>query len=175
MCGSSVLAAPPPMSDGPMLSSRPRAVARPGFSKWLFFIGLSLVVTPAVRVYAIVERQIPVLFSDEGQAMLAQHPGLDKLVSFEIGMNALLVLAALVLNLLFYSWSKHFPKAMIAYVALTFAYLLAVTAAVNSLFPDALLAQRAQSFYSLLRYLIWGVVMAGYLLFNPDVKTRFEN
>jgi hypothetical protein len=170
MCGSTTLVAPPVEPDGPMLSATRKAPSQPGFSKWLFFVGLSLVVTPALRVFAIVRKEIPVLFGDDGQSFLAQYPGIDRLLYFEISINALLVLAALILNFLFYARSKHFPHAMIAYVTITLIYLITVAGMIHSMFPDAILAQSA---YSLVRYLLWGATLAGYLLFNPDVKARF--
>ena len=70
MCGSSVLAAPPPPTD---FSDEPQKVSKPGFSKWLFFIGLSLIVAPATRILAIVHVEIPALFNENSGARLAQH------------------------------------------------------------------------------------------------------
>ena len=176
MCGSSALVAPPSSSDSRALSEQRRrsgaaAAHSPRFSRWLFFIGLSLVVTPALRVYAIVEQQIPMFVSEQGQLRLMQHPGLETLLNCEIAMNAVLVMAAVVLNFLFYARSKQFPKYMIAYVAVTFVYWLAVTAAVRSLFPDI---NGAQTAYSLVRYFIWGALTAGYLLFDKDAKIHFD-
>jgi len=172
MCGNALLVAPPVAPDGPMLSNTRRRPPQPEFSKWLFFVGLSLVVTPALRIIAIVQKEVPALFGDDSQSFLAQYPGLDKLLYFEIGMNALLVLAALILNFLFYAKRKNFPNAMIGYVAITLIYLITVSGMIHSMFPDAIMAQSA---YSLVRYLLWGMALAGYLLFNPDVKARFVN
>jgi Protein of unknown function (DUF2569) len=176
MCGSIALTLPPAPVSGPMLSdrvARPVAAAHnPHFSKWLFFIGLSLIVTPALRVYAIAEKQIPMFLTDKGQMFFILHPGFDKLLEFEICMNVLLVLAAAALNLLFYTHSRRFPNFMVAYVVATFVYRLGATAMLHSLFPDTILVQNA---YALLRYFIWGAITAGYLLFEPSVKKHFEH
>jgi hypothetical protein len=176
MCGSIALIAPPPPPHGPMLSDRvprPKAVVHDAsFSRWLFFIGLSLIVTPALRVYAIAEQQIPMFLTDKGQMLLMKHPGLDRLIQFEICVSVLLVLAAAALNLLFYTHSRRFPNAMVAYVVATFVYRLAATAMLHSLFPDTILIQDA---YALLRYFIWGAITAGYLLFEPNVKNHFAH
>jgi Protein of unknown function (DUF2569) len=176
MCGSGALIAPPLPPDGPMLSdrvSRPKtAVHDASFSRWLFFIGLSLIVTPALRVYAIAEQQIPMFLTDKGQIFLMLHPGFDKLLDFEICINVLLVLAAAALNILFYTHSRNFPKSMVTYVVATFVYRLAATAILHSLFPDTILVQNA---YILFRYFIWGAITAGYLLFEPNVKNHFAH
>lgn len=171
MCGNTMLVAPPSEPDGPMLSKKDRPAPR-GFSKWLFIVGLSLVVTPALRIWSVFQKQIPALFGEESQSLLAQYPGLDRILYFEIGMNALLVFAALLLNYLFYTRKRNFPNAMIGYVAITLIYLITVTGMVHSMFPDAIFAQSA---YSLARYLIWGMALAGYLIFDPHVKARFVN
>lgn len=170
MCGNTLLAAPPVEPDGPTLFTRKRTPSQPGFSKWLFFVGLSLALVPANRVYLITQKELPALFGDDSQSLLAQYPGVDKLLYFQISMNMLLVLASLVLNYLFYTRSKHFPKAMIVYVAVTLSYLISVAGMIHALFPDLILAQRA---YSLMEYFFGGAAMAVYLLFNPDVKNRF--
>jgi hypothetical protein len=171
MCGSALLVAPPSEPDGPTLT-KTRRPAQPGFSKWLFVVGVSLVVTPALRIFAITQKQIPALWGDESQSTLAQYPGLDRLLYFEIGMNVLLVVAALLLNYLFYAKKRNFPNAMIGYVGSTLIYLTTVAGMIHSMFPDAVLAQSA---YSLVRYVLWGMAMAGYLLFDPNVKARFVN
>ena len=175
MCGSAALIAPPSPVAGPMLSNLPRksgtiAVPTPGFSWWLFFVGLSLIVTPALRVYAIAEQQIPMFLTDKGQIFLMQHVGYDKLLDFEISLNVLFVLAAAALNILFYTHSRRFPSAMVAYIVATFVYRLAATAMLHSLFPDTILVQNA---YILFRYFIWGALTAGYLIFEPSVKNHF--
>jgi hypothetical protein len=172
MCGSAALIAPPPPPKHPLPASRiPRRVLSiPGFSLWLFLLGLSLIVTPAIRVYAISEQQIPMFLTDKGQIFLMQHPGYEKFLYFEIGINALLVLAAAALNVLIYTHSRRFPYAMITYVVATFVYQFTATAVLRSLFPDTV---PAQSTYILFRYFIWGALTAGYLLFDPNVKEHF--
>jgi len=172
MCGSSVLAAPPPPSDDAFFSDKPGKTSRPGFSKWLFFLGLSLVVAPATRILAIVHVEIPALFNENSSVRLAQHPGLDKLICFEIGMNVLLALAALVLNVLFYRRYRYFPKYMLVYIVVILAYRIAVTGATHALFPNMLMIQSA---YSLVRYLGWVGAMAACLMFDSDVEARFQN
>lgn len=174
MCGSAALIAPPPPPNHPLPASkiaRP-ILAFPGFSRWLFFIGLSLIVTPALCIYAIAEKQIPMFITDRGQIFFMQHPGYDKLLNFEICTNVFLVLAATALNFLFYTRSRRFPNFMVSYVIATFVYRLAATAMLHSLFPDTILIQNA---YSLLGYFIWGVITAGYLLFDHNIKTHFEH
>lgn len=172
MCGSSVLAAPPPPTDGTFFSDEPGKVSKPGFSKWLFFIGLSLIVAPLTRILAIVHVEIPALFDQSSSARLAQHPGLDKLICFEIGMDVVLVMSALALNILFYRRNRYFPKSMLAYIVVILAYRIAVTGATHALFPDVLMIHSA---YSLVRYLGWVGAMAACLLFDSDVETRFQN
>jgi hypothetical protein len=167
MCGSSVFTEPPPVSYyGKTLPTTPS-----GYTKGLFFVALSLIVTPALRIYSI-SQEFAALSGDRGQSFLIQHPGVDKLFYFEIGMNTLLVLAALLLNFLFYTRSRFFPASMVVYVAVTFAYRLAVTAAMHTLFPDAVFTPTT---VALIQYLIWGLLMAGYLLLDPEVQTRFRN
>lgn len=172
MCGSSVLAPPPSPFDATFLSDQPPKISKPGFSKWLFFIGLSLIVAPATRILAIVHVEIPALFNEKSVARLARHPGLDKLICFEIGMNVALTLAALVLNVLFYRRNRYFPKSMLAYIVVILAYRIAVTGVTHALFPNALMIHTA---YSLVRYLGWVGAMAACLLFDSDVETRFQN
>jgi len=170
MCGNTLLAAPPVEPDGPTLFTKKHTPSQPGFSKWLFFVGLSLALVPANRIYSITQKEIPALFGEDSQSLLTQYPGVDKLIYFQIAMNALLVVAAFALNYLFYTQSKHFPRAMIVYVAVTLGYLIAAAGITHALFPDLVLTQKA---YSLMEYFFGGAAMAVYLLFNPDVKNRF--
>jgi hypothetical protein len=85
-------------------------------------------------------------------------------------MNGLLVISALVLNFLFYTKRKHFPMLMVAYVAATVSFRVAVVSAVNSMFPDANLSA---SYITLVRYLLWAGAMIPYLLTSSDIKKRF--
>jgi hypothetical protein len=173
MCGSAALVLPPPPPNHPLPTRRiPRPLLSvPGFSVWLFLIGLSLIITPALRVYALSERQIPMFITDKGQIFLMQHPGYDKFLYFEISIDALLVLAAAALNILIYTHSRRFPYAMITYVVATFVYQLVTIAVLRSLFPDTV---HAQDTYILFRYFIWGALTAGYLLFDPNVRAHFD-
>ena len=171
MCGSAVLAAPPSADSGSFVD-HPRKVSGPGFSKWLFFIGLGLIVAPATRIFAIAAVEVPTLFGEHGQAMLAQHPGLDTLLYFEIAINALLALAALVLNVLFYRRKKYFPKSMLAYIIAILVFRIVVTGAIHSLFPGTIMIRTA---YSLARYVAWAGAMAACLMFDSDVEMRFQN
>jgi len=51
-------------------------------------------------------------------------------------------------------------------------YLIATTAAINSLFPDA---SMTQSYISLTRSLIWAGAIIPYLLTSGDIRNRFVN
>jgi hypothetical protein len=150
-----------------------KTLAGPGqasLSKWLFVVGLSLVLAPALRVMAIVNVEIPALTQDQNQVYLQSHPGLANLLYFEIGVNALLVASALVLNFLFYTKRKMFPMLMVCYVAATVLYVVATTAALNSMFPEA---SMARGYMSVVRMLIWAGAMIPYLLTSNEIKTRF--
>lgn len=171
MCGSSLLAAAPQTHAGPIYTPQPLAQNEPGFSKWLIVLAISLLVAPALRLYSIVSIEYPALFGDGSHDALAAHPGMAGILYFKIGMNALLILAALYLNVLFYQKSRRFPKWMIAYAVSTFFYLVAVASAVYILFPD--LDTRA-NFYPLVRSMFWVCALIPYLLFSPDIKVRFD-
>ena len=93
------------------------------FSKWLWVVAISLVVAPVVRVMSIVNSEIPHLLDADKQSFLQDHPGMAGLLEFEIGMNIVLVIAALALNFLFYTKRKAFPMLMVAYVAVTVLFL----------------------------------------------------
>lgn len=142
------------------------------FSKWLWAVALSLVVAPITRVMAIVNFEIPRLFDEDKRAFLQSHPAMSGLLQLEIGINALLVIAALVLNFLFYTKRKAFPMLMVAYVGATVLFLAVVIGAVNSIFPDA---SMSGGYISLVRYLIWAGAMIPYLLTSSEIKTRFVN
>lgn len=173
MCGSSVLSESPGLIEGGLIGADPaQAAPEPGFSKWLFYVGLSLIAAPALGIYSIAHNEIPALFSDYGRTLILEHPGLDKIISFEICMNVVLALAALVLNVFFYTRSKFFPMAMVVFVAVTFAFRVTVTGFVHALFPEEVLTHTA---WTLVRYLAWCGSLAGYLLLNRDVDTRFQN
>jgi uncharacterized membrane protein len=139
-------------------------------SKWLWLVAISLILTPVLRIVSIVNVEFPALYGDENQAYLQSHPGLSNLIYFEIGMNALLVTSALVLNFMFYTKRKMFPMLMVGYVAATVLFLVAVTAAGNSLFPDA---NMTRSYVGIVRMLIWAGALIPYLLTSSDIKTRF--
>ena len=142
------------------------------FSKWLWAVGISLVVAPAFRVFAIVNSELPRLLDEDKQAYLQSHPGMATLLQFEIGMNSLLVLAALVLNFLFYTKRRSFPMLMVAYVGTTVLYIAITIGAVNSMFPDA---NMSASYITLVRYLLWAGAMIPYLLTSTELKQRFVN
>jgi Protein of unknown function (DUF2569) len=168
MCGGTVSAAePPPTSNSALPSSKSTPVP----SKWLIFIGISLVVAPLVRLNAIVSSEIPRLYGEQFQPFLDSHPGYSNLLYFRIVMNSLLILASLCLNFLLYTKRKHFPSIMIAYVATTFVFLIADTGAVNYLFPDA---STGRGFIPLLRYFIWAGTLIPYLLTSEQIKSRFD-
>jgi len=175
MCGNRNLA---PVAAGetvvPSLGAQSTAKA-PGqasFSKWLWAVAISLIVTPAIRVLAVVNSELPRLSSERFQTYVQSHPGLLNLVYFEIGMNILLVISALALNFLFYTRHNIFPHLMIGYVAATVLFRVAVVASVNSMFPDANLSA---NYLTLVRYLVWAGAMIPYLLTSSDVKKRFVN
>jgi len=174
MCGGAISTAEPtptPSTTTTTFAAPISAVGRqPVPSKWLFFIGLSLLVTPLFRLNAIVSHEIPRLYEEQFQPFLASHPGYGSLLYFRIVMNALLIMSALLLNFLFYTKRKHFPSIMIAYVATTFVFLIADTGAVNYLFPDA---STGRGFVPLLRYFIWAGALIPYLLTSEQIKSRF--
>jgi hypothetical protein len=152
-----------------------RTMAGPGqaaLSKWLWVVAISLIVTPVLRVLSIINVEIPSLYGDQSQLYLQSHPGLSNLIYFQIGVNSLLVASALVLNFLFYTKRKVFPLLMICYVAATVLFLLATTAAINSVFPGA---SMTRSTIGLVRMLIWAGAMIPYLLTSSDIKARFVN
>ena len=175
MCGNRNLA---PVAAGeaivPSLGAQTTAKA-PGqasFSKWLWAVAISLIVTPVIRVLAIVNSELPRLSSDQFQSYVQSHPGLLNLLYFEIGMNGFLAISALALNFLFYTRHKIFPNLMVAYVALTLLFRVAEVAAVNSMFPDANLSA---NYITLVRYLLWAGAIIPYLLTSSEVKKRFVN
>jgi Protein of unknown function (DUF2569) len=174
MCGSSALTEPPAPTEGPLLSTEPLGHGQPRFSKTFFVIALGLIVAPLMQIFAVAELQTPGSYSDAVNALVAQHPGLDNIYYFEMGVNGLLVLGALVLNFLFYTRSKHFPASMVAYIALTFAYRLADAGMMHFFFPD-LHANAIARAYSLARHFIVGAALGASLLLDPEMKARFQN
>ncbi|MBS1805155.1 MAG: DUF2569 domain-containing protein [Acidobacteria bacterium] len=152
--------------------SAAKAPGQASFSKWLWAVAISLIVTPIIRVLAIVNVELPALSSDRFQTYVQSHPGLQNLVYFEIGMNGFLVISALALNFLFYTRHKIFPMLMVSYVALTVLFRVAIVSAMNSMFPDANLSA---GYITIVRYLIWAGAIIPYLLTSDDVKKRFIN
>jgi hypothetical protein len=152
--------------------STTKAPGQASFSKWLWAVAISLIVMPVIRVLAIVNNELPKLSSEQFQPFLQSHPGLSNLLYFEIGVNSLLVVGALVLNFLFYTKRKMFPMLMVGYVAVTVLFRVVVVAAVNSMFPDLNLSA---GYITLLRYLLYAGAMIPYLLTSNDIKKRFVN
>lgn len=175
MCGNTNLA---PAAAGETvvpslgLQSTTKAPGQASFSKWLWAVAISLIVSPIIRVLAIVNNELPRLSSDQFQTYVQSHPALLNLLYFEIGMNAFLVISALALNFLFYSKHKSFPMLMVGYVALTVLFRVAVVSSINSMFPDANLSA---GYITLVRYLLWAGALIPYLLTSSDVKKRFVN
>lgn len=175
MCGNRNLAtasASNAISPSLPLQGNTRTASQASFSKWLWAIAISLIVAPVLRVSSIVLYEVPKLFNDDSQAYLQSHPGFAGLLQFQIGMNALLVAAALALNFLFYTKRRIFPIVMVAYVAATILYLAVVIGVINSTFPDARLSS---GYMTLIRYLIWAGAIVPYLLTSNEVKERFVN
>jgi len=176
MCGGAVSAPQPVPTTTSATSSTfaapiSAASRQPVPSKWLFVIGISLVVSPLLRLNAIVSFEVPRLYGESFQPFLSSHPGYSSLLYFRVAMNTLLIVSALCLNFFFYTRRKFFPPMMIAYVATTFLFLLADTGAVNSLFPDA---STGRGFIPLLRYFIWTGALIPYLLTSEQIKSRFS-
>ncbi len=175
MCGNKNLATASAFNTvSPSLPSQSttRTASQASFSKWLWAIAISLIVAPVLRVSSIVLYEVPKLFDDGSQAYLQSHPRFAGLLQFEIGMNALLVAAAIVLNFLFYTRHKIFPMVMVAYVAVTILFLATVIGMMNSTFPDA---SPSHGYITLIRYLIWAGAIVPYLLTSNEVKERFVN
>ena len=150
-----------------------KTLAGPGqaaLSKWLWAVAISLVAAPFFRSMSIINFEIPALFGDQNQPYVQSHPGLSELLYFEIAMNAILVASALVLNFFFYAKRKMFPILMVVYVATTVLFLVATTAAFNSLFPDA---SMTRSYVGLVRSMLWAGAMIPYLLTSSEIKARF--
>ncbi|HMG84742.1 MAG TPA: DUF2569 family protein [Terracidiphilus sp.] len=78
----------------------------------------------------------------------------------------------LVLNFFFYAKRRHFPNFMVANVAATGLFIVATTAAINLLFPDA---SMTPSDISLVRSLLWAGAIIPYLLTSGEIKSRFVN
>ena len=154
------------------VQSAAKAPGQASFSKWLWAVAISLIVTPVIRVLSIVNRELPTLGSERFQTYVQSHPGLLNLLYFEIGMNGFLVISALVLNFLFYTKHRSFPILMTSYVALTVLFRVAVVSAMNSIFPDAVLSA---SYLTIIRYLVWAGAIIPYLLTSSDVTKRFVN
>jgi hypothetical protein len=175
MCGNrNLVAVTAGQTITPSLGSQSttKAPGQASFSKWLWAVGISLVVTPVIRAMAVVNVEIPRLTSDELQPFLQSHPGISNLLHFEIAMNAILVISALALNFLFYTKRKMFPMLMVAYVAATVLFRVAVVGAVNSMVPNANLSP---IYLTLVRYLLWAGAMIPYLLTSSEIKKRFVN
>jgi hypothetical protein len=172
MCGKSVLQAQPEpsMLDRPILGTVKQTSHTPAFSKWLFLVGLSLVLTPALYLYTIFSRDLVLLTTDEGLAEIGKYPGSDKLVEFELIASIVLVLAAVVVNFLFYRKSKRFPVSMMIYVGTIFAYRVAYTGVMHVLFPQMNLAG---NFYPLVRSMAYAGLAIWYLFTAKEVKERF--
>lgn len=156
----------------PSLPGQTTSTGSASFSKWLWAVAISLVVAPVFRLMSIINYEIPRLFDGDKQALLESHPGMSGILQLEIGMNIVLVMAALALNFLFYTKRKAFPMLMVVYVAATVLFLAIIIGAVNSMFPDA---SMSGGYISLVRYLIWAGAMIPYLLTSNEIKTRFVN
>jgi len=175
MCGNRNLA---PAAAGETIvpslgtQSTVKPASQASFSKWLWAVAISLIVSPIIRMLAIVNSELPRLSNDSFQTYVQSHPGLLNLLYFEIGMNGFLVISALALNVLFYTRHKIFPRLMIAYVTITVLFRVAVVSSINSMFPDATLSA---SYVTLFRYLLWAGALIPFLLTSSDVKKRFVN
>jgi len=172
MCGGTLFVSPPaksPTSDpiNPSLFPRSKEDSSP---KWLIGVGLSLAVVPVLWAYSMLTIDIPTLFGDQAQANLSSHAGLSGLLYFEVTMKAVLIVAALGLNLLFYTKRKSFPHWMLGYIAATMIFLVARISAINFMFPDVNLMR---SYAMLFRWLLWAGSLTLYLLFSAQVKERF--
>ena len=170
MCGSTALSSQHFGSASGAIPTGRLQREQASLPKWLIVVALGLVVTPILRLHTIFSILIPELNVDQYQPYFDAHPGLRNLLYGEIALNVILILAAIVLNYLFYTKSRRFPAFMIAYAVSTFAYMLAVTGAVRLVYPDA---DMSRSFMPLVRSLIWVGLLIPYLLLAPEVKGRF--
>jgi hypothetical protein len=95
-----------------------------GIGGWLILPAIGLAINPFVALFGLAACFF-LLFGSNGQNLIANKPGIEPVIVFEIGMDLVFLVMLIVLNIFFYTKRKSFPKLMIVFFVLQFVLLLA--------------------------------------------------
>jgi hypothetical protein len=179
-CGAEVTERAPWSSDTPLTTAQigaaqagstpapPTGNTLSGIGGWLIAVAFGLVISPIAMLHTIFTVDYPVLSDPNYQGVLAEHPALHGLISFEIVINGVLVAAVLYLNFLFFAKKRKFPPAIIAYLAAQIVLLGIDYALALKEFPSTSAADLGRA---VIAALIW----IPYFRVSRRVKATFVN
>jgi hypothetical protein len=122
-----------------------------GIGGWLIMPAIGLAISPFLSIHGIVT-DLGVLVGGRYQAVIANRPGLEALVIFELATNAIFLASLIALNVLLYKKKKTFPACMIAYLVGQLVLLLIDYFAANAFNPHT---SPTTAIRSVIACLIW--------------------
>lgn len=138
-----------------------------GIGGWLILVALGLGLGPIALLLAL-GASVLLLFSPEGQSLVAAHPGVTGLLLFNAATDAVLIVLLIVLNVIFYRTKKTFPRWAIGYLVVSFILEIAMHQMMLQYMPTY---PSFDAFGSLAAAAIW----IPYFLLSQRVKQTFVN
>ncbi|HEV7403473.1 MAG TPA: DUF2569 domain-containing protein [Chthoniobacteraceae bacterium] len=148
-----------------------------GLGGWLILVAIGLFVNPIKIGFFIFTTLLPA-FSEENWAPLttpgseSYHPLWAPLLVSELSFNAIIILADLGLLVLFFTRSRKFPKAMIAFYLANLAFV-AADFFLAQLIPQVAAKADAESATELGRMVIGTAIWVPYFFVSKRVKATF--
>jgi hypothetical protein len=138
-----------------------------GIGGWLILPAIGLAIGPFVALFGLAACFF-LLFGSNGQELIANKPGIEPVIVFEIVMDLVFVVALILLNVLFYTKRKAFPKLMIMFYGLQFVLILADHLMAAPFTPDS-------SPLTVIRSFVICAIWIPYFLQSRRVKLTFVN
>ena len=138
-----------------------------GIAGWLILVAINLALAPLGLLFAF-GTDVLLLKSGQIQVLLAAHPGVASLLTFDAICDVVLVAALLVLNVLFYGKKKIFPRWFIIFLAASFILAFAIHQAMLNYMPSY---PSLAAFGSFVSACCW----IAYFLASERVKQTFVN
>jgi len=154
-----------------------RTYHQTGIGGWLLLPMIGLFISPARLAYILVTVHIPLVLSGAWGILTAPgseayHPLWGPLLLFEIFANTLLLCWAIVLLILLFTKSHHFPKWIILFY-LASLVIVAVDTVLGGLIPAVAEQNDPSSKQELIRAMIATAIWVPYFIKSERVKNTF--
>lgn len=163
-------AGPLPEAALPALAAEPFSPAQKdlrGIEGWLILVAIGLGLEPLGLLLS-VGGTLLALMSPMSRDLISAHPGVARLLMLSAAIDAIFIVALIVLNMLFYGKKKSFPRWAIGFLAANLILNLAVRQMLLQYMPAF---PSTDAFLSLFSAAVW----IPYFLLSQRVKQTFVN